>query len=174
MNISFYKDYDDCVKNIINLYSYALNVIKGNVIQVYYYIESKNKHSIISNRDIFLKNIAQPFNGVLTNEMGIYKEPNKFYRRDIDFIFENYINADGFCKILKNFKDYYIHHDGLWISGICNNITSLNEIIETQKAQINTICGELECKIKSVKFQPIQMEISSSHFDFTSSSSLCK
>jgi len=152
------SSYDECVEKIIKLYEYALNVIRGNIIQVYYYITNNNKNLIL-NKDEFLFKLAKEFGGERSGEEGVYKE-SEFslnMRRDIDFIFSNYIKADAFRSSLEMYNGFYIH-SGLWVAGCFNNVQTLHEILEKQKALISTICGEIKCDIKFENFAPVKIE----------------
>jgi len=125
----------DCEKLMEEYTLYDEKIIKGLIVQLYYFAQS---HIVMKTQDDELKNIAKECNGIFTGQQGIINE-----RRDIDFEFEDNLDSAMFCKRIELTARFFIHK-GINIQGQLFAKSSMEEL-ENKRNELKKInCNSKE------------------------------
>lgn len=130
-----FNDANECINSIQKTLEYNLNVLKGTIVQVYYY--TVNINDFIKSKDMFIKRLALEYNG---KESWSNQHIDQTGRRSIDFSFPTTTEADQFRKCLSYLPDYWTyiipHTEGEEMK-----ITDLNVFIDSQTQLLKSLCG---------------------------------
>lgn len=134
-----YKNYTakDCEKLMDEFTQYDEKIIKGLIVQVYYYFTCSI--DIVLAYDTELNKMAQNHEGVSTGQQGIINN-----RRDIDFEFSKKEDAENFINSINNTLRFYIHEKAN-VKGQLVEKMSLQDM-ENKKTMLKKInCSESVC-----------------------------
>lgn len=125
----------DCEKLIDEYSLYDEKIVLGNIIQIYYFIES---YQCIKDKDNILINLSKKYNGNCTGQECIING-----RRDIDFEFNNIENANKFILKIEKTVDFFIHK-GISIKGDIIKKPTLLELEERKNKLKILNCGSFD------------------------------
>ena len=126
----------DCEQMMDEYTSYDEKIVKGLIVQMYYFGYSPN---VIKTVDHELKAMAAECHGTYTGEQGITNG-----RRDIDFEFQDAEHAATFSQKILASARFYLHQ-GINVYGQLHPKPSIHEL-EVKKEQLKKInCGEDDC-----------------------------
>lgn len=91
----------DCEKLMDSFTDYDEKVVRGTIVQVYYFFDSVN---MLKTYDVEVKAIASSFRGISTGNLAVIRN-----RRDLDFEFSHIELANSFRTRLKASIKFFEH-----------------------------------------------------------------
>ncbi len=127
----------DCEKLMEEYTAYDEKIVRGVVVQLYYFAQSP---TVIKSQDDELKMLAKEFGGEFTGQQGMVNS-----RRDIDFEFVDDLDAARFCKRIDCTARFYVHN-GINVQGQVVIKPSIEEL-ENKRNELKKInCGSSICE----------------------------
>lgn len=156
VGFEIFNNQNDCVKQIAQLFQHQLNVIRGNIVQFYYFMEN-DSINFMENRDNFLFELAKNYTGIEFYNQGVFNN-----LRHIDILFEDYKKADEFKKMIYLDFPFFKIHKNLVITGtVMFSLQTLEDILFEQKKTIKAYCGDYKFDIPEFSNHPISVSLSS-------------
>lgn len=135
-----------CIEDVNKLFEHQLNVIRGNIVQLHYFVPSelcvRARQQFVFMQDEFLCRFAKQFSGVESFNQGIVNNI-----RNIDILFSDYVKAEEFKDVLKRcYPVYCIYKEIMHIGNDLLNVKTVEDMMHRKSKTIQAFCGNLLVK----------------------------
>lgn len=143
-----------CIDDVASLFEHQLNVVRGNVVQLYYAvpdIETRAKDEFIFMQDEFLCLLAKNFTGTESYNQGVHEN-----FRNFDILFQDYLRAEEFKRTLRlNYPQFKLHENIMHIGREITDVKTVQDVILRKNKTIEAYCGKLIVHFPPNSFAPV-------------------